>query len=611
MKSKTKIIENSSILWWIFGGCSLVTLYFNSKIQDPFNSPKMWILIIISAWLIGHLIFNNKGIFKDNNLLRFALLTSLFSIFLLVSAIKTDVLYTAFFGENQRRNGFFAYIALIIFMLSASGFIKFQSLKRFNAVAFLTGLILAVYGLMQISGFDFIKWNNPYNAIISTVGNPNFAAAVMAMMAAIIFGPVLNSNYNKYYRITSLVLTLVLLYTIYLSDARQGLIAFAIGIGVYVTIWLYTIKHKLRHIVLGGSLAVGFFSILGMLQIGPLTSFLYKSSVTVRGYYWRAGIEMFLNHPWFGVGIDRYGAYFKEYREVAYPLNYGFTITSTNAHNLPIQIFATAGIFAGISYILLLGFIAWRGILGIRNKIGTEKLQFASIFSAWLAYQAQSIISIDNIGISIWGWVLGGTVVGLSIQDPSGSSQAGNNLKSKVKTPQFNFKQVTASSIALILALILIIPLFQSEKNMFETRMRFNPDVAENRTPLREYALKILSSNLAEPSYKINAGSYLAASGFLDEGLKALEDVSKSDPRNLDSLMFLAQFNEQLNKPLEAINYRIEIAKYDPWNAANFLQLGRNYKALGDITNMNKMREKINSFASKTQEAAQANSELI
>jgi O-antigen ligase len=611
MKSKTKIIENSSILWWIFGGCSLITLYFNSKIQDPFNSPKMWILLIISAWLLGHLIFNNKGSFKDKNLQKFALLTLLFSIFLFISAIKTDVLYTAFLGENQRRNGFLAYIALIIFMLSASGFIKFQSLKRFNLIAFLTGLILAVYGLMQISGFDFIKWNNPYNAIISTVGNPNFAAAVMAMMAAIIFGPVLNSNYNKYYRFSSLFLTLILLYTIYLSDARQGLIAFAIGIGVYITIWLYTIKYKLRHIFLGGSIAVGIFSILGMLQIGPLTSFLYKSSVTVRCYYWRAGIEMFLNHPWFGVGIDRYGAYFKEYREVTYPLNYGFTITSTNAHNLPIQIFATAGIFAGISYILLLGFIAWRGILGIRNKIGAEKLQFASIFSAWLAYQAQSIISIDNIGISIWGWVLGGAVVGLSIQDPSGFSQTGNNLKSKIKTPQFNFKQVTASSAALITVLILIIPLFQSEKNMFETRMRFNPDVAENRSPLREYALKILSSDLAEPSYKINVGSYLAASGFLDEGIKALEDVSKSDPRNLDSLMFLAQFNEQLNKPQEAINYRIEIAKYDPWNAANYLQLGRNYKALGDITNMNKMREKINSFASTTQEAAQANSDLV
>jgi hypothetical protein len=238
MKSKSKAVENSTILWWIFGGSALVTLYFNSKIQDPFNAPKMWILLIVSAWLLGHFLFNNKGSLGNKDLKRFVAISFIFTLFSLISVLTTDVTYTAFFGENQRRNGFLTYLALIILMLSSAIFVKTQSIKRLNFVAFGTGLVLAVYGLMQISGVDFIKWNNPYNAIISTVGNPNFAAAVMAMMASIIFGPVLNKDFNKYYRLASLVLTLVLLYTIYLSDARQGLIAFAIGIGVYFVIWL-------------------------------------------------------------------------------------------------------------------------------------------------------------------------------------------------------------------------------------------------------------------------------------------------------------------------------------------------------------------------------------
>jgi hypothetical protein len=348
-----------------------------------------------------------------------------------------------------------------------------------------------------------------------------------------------------------------------------------------------------------------------MLQIGPLTSFLYKSSVTVRGYYWRAGIEMVQNHPWFGVGFDRYGAYFKEYREVGYPLNYGFTITSTNAHNVPIQIFATSGVFAGISYLLLLAFIAWRGIKSIKDRVGTERLLVASIFSAWLAYQAQSIISIDNIGISVWGWVLGGAVVGLSIERSSESGSAVSGPKIKNKAAQFNFKQTFSSAVFVLIAMVLIIPSYQGEKNMFETRMRFNPQAAENKAPLHEYAVKTLNTSFLEPNYKMTAGSYLVASGFVDEGMKVLNEVATSDPRNLDALMYLAEFNQSLNKLNEAINYRLQIAKYDPWNAANYLQLGRNYKALGDLENMNKMREKINSFASKTQEATQANSELI
>jgi O-antigen ligase len=495
-------------------------------------------------------------------------------------------------------------------MLAAAIFVRIEAIKRINYVAFATGLVLGTYGLMQISGLDFIKWNNPYNAVISTVGNPNFAAAVMAMMASIVFGPVLNNSFSIYYRVASLFLTLMLLITIYLSDARQGLIAFAIGVGVYVVIWLYSIKSRVRHLVLGSSLLVGVFAILGMLQIGPLTSYLYKGSVTVRGYYWRAGIEMFKDQPFFGVGFDRYGAYFKEFREVGYPLLYGFNITSSNAHNVPIQIFSTTGIFTGIAYLAILCFIVWRGIIGIRGNQGSERLLIASVFSAWLAYQAQSIISIDNIGISIWGWVLGGVVVGASRQGVEANFESGKRSKSTVNTVNFNLKQVFISTIAVAISLLAIVPLYQAEKNMFETRMRFNPTVPESKNSLFEYANKTLNTKLLEPGYKITSGNYLVASGFATEGLDVLKEVIQSDPRNLDALTALAEFNQQLGNLDEVIKYRSLIAQHDPFNATNYLQLGRSYKSIGNVAKMNEMRSKILSFAPNTEEAKQAISEL-
>jgi tetratricopeptide (TPR) repeat protein len=402
----------------------------------------------------------------------------------------------------------------------------------------------------------------------------------------------------------------MLLITIYLSDARQGLIAFAIGVGVYVIIWLYSIKSKLRHLALGSSLFVGVFAILGMLQIGPLTSYLYKGSVSVRGYYWRAGIEMFKDQPIFGVGYDRYGAYFKEFREVGYPLSYGFNITSSNAHNLPIQIFSTAGVFTGIAYLAILGFIIWRGIVGIKSNQGNERLLVASVFSAWLAYQAQTIISIDNIGISIWGWVLGGVVVGVSRRGIEANVESGKRPKAAASSVNFNLKQVFVSSIAVAISLGAVVPLYQAEKNMFETRMRFNPTVAESKTALYEYATKTLNTQILEPGYKITAGNYLAASGFTNEGLNVLKEVIEKDPRNLDALTSLAEFNQQLGNLDEVNRYRLQIAEYDPFNAANYLQLGRNYKSVGDLAKMNEMRVKIMSFAPETEEAKQANLEL-
>ena len=144
---------------------------------------------------------------------------------------------------------------------------------------------------------------------------------------------------------------------IFRSNARQGLLSYSLGAGLFIVIWLY-IKHRRLGILAAiTGFLVFVFSVLGMLQVGPLERFLYKPSVTVRGYYWRAGLEMFKQNPLTGVGMDRYGLYFKEFREVGYPLSYGFDITSSNAHNTFIQLFATGGVFLGLSYLVLNAYI--------------------------------------------------------------------------------------------------------------------------------------------------------------------------------------------------------------------------------------------------------------
>jgi tetratricopeptide (TPR) repeat protein len=227
-----------------------------------------------------------------------------------------------------------------------------------------------------------------------------------------------------------------------------------------------------------------------------------------------------------------------------------------------------------------------------------------------LAYQAQSIISIDNIGISIWGWVLGGVVVGVARQSVEANTESGKRSRSAVNNVNFNLKQVFISSVAVAISLGAVVPLYQAEKNMYETRMRFNPTVPESKTALFEYANKTLNTQLLEPGYKITAGNYLAASGFATEGLNVLKEVIKSDPRNLDALIALAEFNQQLGNLDEVTKYRLQIAQYDPLNAANYLQLGRIYKSNGDLAKMNEMREKILSFAPDTEEAKQASLEL-
>ncbi len=66
----------------------------------------------------------------------------------------------------------------------------------------------------------------------------------------------------------------------------------------------------------------------------------------------------------------------------------------------------------------------------------------------------------------------------------------------------------------------------------------------------------------------------------------------------------------KINKLSIAITTREKISVLDPWNAANYLQQGKNYKAQGDLVKSSQMLEKILSFASNHPISAQAKIEL-
>jgi hypothetical protein len=494
-------------------------------------------------------------------------------------------------------------------LLTAALKIQFSFITRFSGVVIIVGLILSIYGLMQISGIDFVKWNNPYNAVISTVGNPNFAAAIMAIIATLNFGFALIPSFNIAQRLIHLVVFILSYIAIFRSDARQGLVSGAVGIGTIVIVYVHSKYRKAGWIFAGFAFLIGVFSILGMLQKGPLQGLLYKDSVSVRGYYWRAGIEMFRDNFLFGVGQDRYGAFFKTYRESQYSLTYGFDITSNNAHNVPIHLFATGGIFFGLSYLLLMGIVLVAGYKGIRNSAGDKRLIISTLFAGWLVYQAQSLISIDNLGISVWGWLLSGFIIGLSIHVNRINSNQ-EVLKSKNKI-SISLAQPVISGAITVCAVILVSFLYRGEEAAFQTRIRFNPQDVANNNAVLEYASKALETPLIEPAYKIASLNYLAASGFTEKALEGLKEQLEYDPRNLDVLTPIAEINERLNKIPEAIVAREAIRSLDPWNSKNLLQLGREYQFIGNFKKMQEIREVILEFDSVSKESEAAKSELV
>jgi len=610
MKTNSNVskAEDPRPMRWILVSLISVTLYFQTNLADPFNSPKLWVLLLFAAWLTGYILNDRKIISSINSIKYLTILILVFLIFLLLATIFTDFYYVAIFGDTQRRNGFLQYFSLSIVLVATAIYVRVSNIKKLFLVTYFIALILSIYSIMQTTGNDFVSWNNPYNAVIGTLGNPNFAAAVMAIMGVLTFSSVFMNTFNYTYRILAVALVVILLFAIYRSNARQGLLAYILGAGVFMIVWLWIKNRKLGIFASLLGVIVFIASVLGMLQQGPLEKYLYKPSVSIRGYYWRAGIEMLTNHPFFGVGVDRYGAYFKEYREVKYPLTYGFDITSSNAHNTFIQFFATGGFFLGVAYLALNGYIFKRAIYGIRNLNGDNRLFLIGIFSSWFAYHSQSLISIDNIGISIWGWILGGSIVGLSVSASSVTNENGAHFQRNRNS--INLKQGVTSGLTTLVALVLVALLYRGESSAYNATATVSLQDQNSLNNFKELQYQVINAPLADPYYKLFAASRLIQGGFVDEGLTEVKSILKEDSRNLDALKLIAMTYERINILPDAILYREKLGELDPWNAANYLALGKYYKAQGDYMKSKAMLDKILSFASENQIAAQAKIDL-
>jgi len=603
-----EITTDRSALSWLLIGASLITLFFWATLEDPFNAPKSWILYCSGVWLLGWVLFEVKRRWKNPQSRWVAILAGTFCATLFLAFCASDMKLQAFFGDFARRTGFLTYCCFVIFFLAASLQIRFSNVDYFDRVVLIVGFAVGGYGFAQHFKVDPIHWNNPYNSVLSTLGNPDFAAAVMAIFLVLAVGIAFNSAKATVTRISALIEAALLLITIVYSQVRQGLLAGAIGVVVILIVWLYQRNRAIAWSVSVLALLVGVVGFVGMLNKGPFKGYFYKVSVTFRGDYWRAGFRMFKSHPWFGVGLDRYGAYFRQYRDATQVLRRGPEIISNAAHNVPLQLAATGGIFVLMAFLAITGFIFWRGVIALRQTSGVHQILIATFFGAWLTYQAQSLISIDNVGIAIWGWLIGGIVVGLSHD----SIDKKNEVKGQISSPRKvarkssdSIAQPLVSGLLALTCLALCIPMYLSDSSM-RTLRTYSPPKGADTQAYMAAAKKPLSFGFQDPHNKVSVALLIVQIGQIDEAKRDLQGVLASDPRSFDALDTLASIDEQTHLTTEGIKYRQHLAVIDPWNYKNLLSLGEDLKKVGDMAGAKRISQQIATFASSTPEAAAA-----
>lgn len=568
--------------------------------NDPFNAPKSWVLSVAAFWLLGWLAFNFK-FYTQNLVLKQATYISIFFLAtLLLAFIATDNKFVGFFGLYGRKTGLLAYLSFLIFFLAATFLIRLDQIAKLERTVVFLGSVLGIYGFFQHYKIDFVKWNYIYNSVLGTLGNPDFAGAMMAILLVLNFGIAIQKTHQIWFRAVAAFNVLLLTVVIVFSQVRQGLLAAGVGTTFIALVWIYQRNKRAALALTAISVLSGLVVIAGLLKIGPLTRFFYKVSVTYRGDYWRAAVRMFIHHPFFGVGLDRYGAYFRQYRDATQSLRRGPLIVADAAHDVPLQLLATGGIFVLIAFLLLTFFTISRGVVALRNTQGSKQILVAVIFGAWITYQAQSLISIDNIGIAIWGYILGGALVGLSIAPTTG-----------VAPVQIKSEAQPVVSIILASVLMVVSLLFFLSESAFHTLGSFvAPKSASLLKDYESVVNKPLSYLFKEPSFVLTSAQDYNTAGDSTKAISTLKGLIASDPRNSQAISALATIYTSEKNWGAAIALDSRLVALDPFNQINLLQLGRDLKSSGNRAVAKEVIPEINAFAPNSAEAKQAQTEF-
>jgi putative inorganic carbon (HCO3(-)) transporter len=277
------------------------------------------------------------------------------------------------------------------------------------------GVFTASYGLLQYAGVDAVAWANEFNPIIAALGNPNFASAYMGIAAPLLMAWALRADEPRTLRITTGVTAGLLLLAATLSGAVQGPLAAAAGAVVVATAWfLNSPQPRMWQGLTGlGVLAgSGFIALLlGAAGTGPAVRIFGAGNFQTRQWYWSAALDMWQQSPLLGVGLDHYGRFWRTSRPLDNVRTLGGGDFTDAAHNVPLHLLATGGLVVAVAYLAFVLMTAWALVHGLRQLEGSARLRLAGLGGAWVAYQVQSLVSIDQVPLVVLNFVLAAAVV--------------------------------------------------------------------------------------------------------------------------------------------------------------------------------------------------------
>jgi hypothetical protein len=464
------------------GSIAVTIFMISNAVTDPVNAPKFFLLGVL-----GFACAATLGAQSIKELWARQRLIFIVVFLFIASAVFTLVMSGApfsqsLYGAYGRNNGFIAYLSLAIILLAATSLKSSDSYSWIAYALIISGLVNVFYCTWVILFGDFMGWDNSYNNLLGTFGNPNFIGSFLSIFAtsslAFLFSHQTTVRMRVFLGISAVVAIAEMLRT----NVMQGKVV--LGLGTLLVIGAVIRSKSANSIVtwayFGVVGVVGATAVLGILQKGPLTKYIYQYTVSLRGQYWKAGINAGQENLLHGVGFDAFGDWYRRTRSAQALITPGVDVTTNTAHNVVIDMFAFGGLPLLISYLAIIA-ITLKSII---TRFITEKYYdpiFVALTVGWIGYQAQSLISINQLGLAIWGWVLSGAIIGYVRLDKGKafnevSERSSRNAKVKATSP---ISPQLKAGLGMIVGALIAVPPLSADMNFRNAQLTRNAEKIE------------------------------------------------------------------------------------------------------------------------------------
>ena len=358
--------KNFSVFYFgIFS--SLVFVVFFSFLNDCFNLPKFVVaLSVVTGFLcylaMRFLSMRTITLYKNPLYIPLALFL-IWQIFCLV------------FAQNRisgiSQIGLLFLCSTLIFIVPLV-LLRYEDFFLFIRILVISSILIAVYGILQHYGIDFVRWEIK-NSALSTLGRRNFAGEYLVMILpwTLFCFLTVKKSQKPFYLLTFLLL----LFHLFLTFTRASWIGFCFSMILLAFVLLkFNLKPIIKITIALFVFFLAFSSYAGVFQFEQGT---LKSRLLI----WKSTVELIKQKPFSGHGTGNFElAYYKlasEKEGVFIPQNQRIE----KAHNEFLEIAAENGII-GLGLFLLFIFmifkIGWR-ILNAGSEKNSEK--FASVFA--------------------------------------------------------------------------------------------------------------------------------------------------------------------------------------------------------------------------------------